>query len=363
MTVSFPHLGNYYHPIEKLLKFIFPQAVVMPPPPITQKTLEIGSKYSPDFVCVPFKYNLGNFIEALENGADVIMQAGGGCRFGYYSELQEQILNDLGYKYKFVNLIGNEMSVRSIYKSCKELGSTISFIKFLYFMLLTVKTINVMDKLDFFIRENIGFAVNANEFENLQNEFFKELKTVKNFSMLIKFNHKYTLLFKKIELNKDESHLRVGIIGELYTNMEPFSNYFMEKELAKYRISVARFTNASYLLFQKPKVKIREVKESEGYIKYALGADGTHSVTRSIQLSKSKFDGIIHLKPFGCMPEINAIPVLQNIAKDFRIPIIYFSFDSQTSETGIKTRLEAFYDMIMMKKETAKDSMLSLSQS
>jgi hypothetical protein len=31
------------------------------------------------------------------------------------------------------------------------------------------------------------------------------------------------------------------------------------------------------------------------------------------------------------------------------MPIIYFSFDTLTSETGIKTRLEAFYDMLEMK--------------
>ena len=32
------------------------------------------------------------------------------------------------------------------------------------------------------------------------------------------------------------------------------------------------------------------------------------------------------------------------------MPVIFFSFDSQTSEVGIKTRLEAFYDMLMVKK-------------
>lgn len=70
-------MGNYYIPIENLLKHIFKDHKIMPPPKITKKTLELGSKYSPDFVCVPFKYNLGNFIEALENGANVLMQAGG----------------------------------------------------------------------------------------------------------------------------------------------------------------------------------------------------------------------------------------------------------------------------------------------
>lgn len=45
------------------------------------------------------------------------------------------------------------------------------------------------------------------------------------------------------------------------------------------------------------------------------------------------------------------MPSLQNISNDYKIPILHFSFDSQTSETGIKTRLEAFYDMLIQRKE------------
>ena len=48
------------------------------------------------------------------------------------------------------------------------------------------------------------------------------------------------------------------------------------------------------------------------------------------------------------------MPILQNISNDYRIPILNFSFDSQTSETGIKTRLEAFYDMVIARKNTTK---------
>ena len=70
-------------------------------PPITNRTIELGSKNSPDFVCTPFKYTLGNFIESLDLGANVLIQFGGGCRYGYYFELQEKILNDLGYNFKY----------------------------------------------------------------------------------------------------------------------------------------------------------------------------------------------------------------------------------------------------------------------
>ena len=44
-------------------------------------------------------------------------------------------------------------------------------------------------------------------------------------------------------------------------------------------------------------------------------------------------------------------PVLNTpIAKN--IPIMYLSFDTQTSNTGIKTRIEAFNDMLLMRKES-----------
>ena len=103
-VISFPHLGNYYIVFNYFLSRALKCKVIIPPKS-TRKTIELGSKYSPDFVCVPFKYNLGNYIEALDMGANVLVQGGGGCRYGYYGELQEKILRDLGYNFEFYNLI------------------------------------------------------------------------------------------------------------------------------------------------------------------------------------------------------------------------------------------------------------------
>jgi len=38
-------------------------------------------------------------------------------------------------------------------------------------------------------------------------------------------------------------------------------------------------------------------------------------------------------------------------AKDLHIPITFFSFDEQSGLDGIKTRLEAFYDLLNFKRE------------
>ena len=56
------------------------------------------------------------------------------------------------------------------------------------------------------------------------------------------------------------------------------------------------------------------------------------------------------MKSSGCTPEIDCMPALQRIGREYGIPMLYLSFDSQTSDTGLDTRLEAFYDMIAMRK-------------
>lgn len=345
-------MGNYHVPIECLVKLVLNNCKVKASPPITKRTLELGSKYSPDFVCVPFKYNLGNYIETLEEGANILVQMGGGCRYGYYGEVQEQILRDLGYKFEFINLFASDkFSIQYLYKKFKDLGCTLPLHKFVYYFLLGMKMIKIIDEIEAYIRENVGFEVYEKCFDRLHNEFLDRLKTVKSFNTLNNVYNEYLNKFKAIELKKPDNMLKVGIVGELYTIMEPFCNFFIEKELAKNHILVTRHITVTFLLFEKFRQRKTILKNAGKYLKYELGADGTDSVSDSRMLAEKGYDGIIHVKPFGCTPEVNAMPMLQNIGKDYKIPILYFSFDSQTSETGIKTRLEAFHDMIVMRKE------------
>lgn len=348
--VSFPHLGDYYIPIKFLLSHLSDYEVVASPP-ITKKTIELGNKYSPDFVCVPFKYNLGNFIETLENGANLLFQAGGGCRYGYYPEVQEKILKDLGYDFEMMT-IGEDgiISFRSLTNVVQKLGSSGVF-KMFYYTLLSILMVRFMDNIDVIIRANIGFEVEKNSFLNLKKEMLEEFSNCKGYFSLIKSYLKYKRKFKKLKVDKPKHPLKVGIIGELFTSMEPYSSYFLEMELAKMGIEVKRFTNVTYLLYQKKmreKFMLRMIKK---YCKYTLGADGMDNVYRSKYLIDHKYDGIIHIKPFGCTPEIGAIPIIRKVCGESGMPIIFFSFDSQTSETGIRTRLEAFYDMLSIRKD------------
>lgn len=351
--ISFPHMGSYFVAFEPLAKLVADE--VIEPPPISKQTIELGYKHSPECVCVPFKYNLGNYIEALDRGANVLVQAGGGCRFGYYGEVQEAILKKLGYKFEFLKLT-NSYSPISFARDFRKLNPALSNKDIFKTLVLCFYRLRVLDKTEDFIRKNIGFEKQKGDFEKQLKKFLSELRETKTIRSIKNIDNKYKKIFREIPIDKPAKPLRVGVVGELYVLMEPFSNFQIEKELAKKGIEIHRFVTVSSILHDCIDQLMlshglrRLINEAKPYLKFHLGAHGTESVAKTLSLIKEGFDGVIHVKPFGCMPEVNAMSALHKISKDYEFPIIYFSFDAQSSETGIKTRLEAFYDMLTMKK-------------
>ena len=343
-------MGNYHIAIKKLMQSLAGEyGEVTAAPPITKRTLELGSKHSPDFVCIPFKYNLGNFIEALDGGADFLIQTGGSCRLGYYGEIQEQILRDLGYKFEFCMIETSKGNPLVYYDAFKKINPKLTYIQTARAAVIAARTLLAIDGVERFIRGNIGFETEKGSFERVEKQFFSELEKAQKLKEINAVYKKCMKKLKELPVNKPENPMKVGMVGELYVLMEPFANYFIEKELAKFGIEVKRYMAVTYRMFSPSHSMKRQMKQAEGYLKYHIGADGTDSVGKSVLMAKDGFDGIIHLKPFGCTPEVNSIPMMQRLSEDFKIPVLYFSFDSQTSETGIKTRLEAFYDMLEMK--------------
>lgn len=75
MKATFPHLLH----LDIALGVLYPTlgVEIITPPPITQKTIEIGVKLAPQNACFPLKVTLANFVEGIELGADTIFMAGG----------------------------------------------------------------------------------------------------------------------------------------------------------------------------------------------------------------------------------------------------------------------------------------------
>ena len=127
MRITFPHMVNSDRAISSHLRGMGLDVVV--PPPCTRKTLELGARYSPEFVCLPLKLNLGNMLEALERGADTVLMAGGWgpCRFGYYAQVERDILEDLGHSFQMVIIEAPDSNTFQLIKQVRSLGIKVSW--------------------------------------------------------------------------------------------------------------------------------------------------------------------------------------------------------------------------------------------
>ena len=68
IKVAFPHMGTISIVWAAALRKIGVEPFV--PPYTSKKTLSLGTQNSPEAICLPYKLILGNFIEAIEGGAD-----------------------------------------------------------------------------------------------------------------------------------------------------------------------------------------------------------------------------------------------------------------------------------------------------
>ena len=320
-------------------------------PRLTQRTVEIGAKYSPDFVCTPFKTTLGSMIEALEAGADTLIMVYGLCKLGYYGELQEQILRDQGYRFDFINLTeydtGNK---KDFIKAIKRINPKAKLPRVALTFMETVKMVEHLDEITAQYYENCGFAGDKPAYRRAYQAFLAEMDAVNSRQDLENAYRKAKQAFANLPVQKPLRPLRVGIVGEFYTAMDAFSNFEVEQRLADMGVEVHRWMNLSNRFLHYAGENNLHVKIQDR-CRYEMGPTSTANIWCAQDYAQRGFDGIIHIKSANCTPEIDVMPVLQNISADYKVPVLYLTYDAQTSDVGLMTRLEAFYDMISMRKK------------
>ncbi|MGQ9779470.1 MAG: hypothetical protein ACUVRM_06295 [Bacillota bacterium] len=152
--------------------------------------------------------------------------------------------------------------------------------------------------------------------------------------------------------------LRLELAGEIYMVLEPAANFGLERRLGEKGVEVVRHLCLSRWLgeqlrrclgFDVSHLRAREL--ARPYLGHPVGGHGLESVARAVEAGVNRLDGMIHLAPFTCMPEIVAGSVLPGVSEDFGLPILRLSLDEHTAEAGVLTRLEAFLDLAARKRD------------
>lgn len=195
---------------------------------------------------------------------------------------------------------------------------------------------------------NAGFAVEPGSFERVRKEFLSAMNSARtNFEIEDGFRRAMDAL-DSLPVNKPVDPVRVAIVGEYYTAQDPNSNLNLEQKLLDMGVELKNYMSISnFNLHYNAQAMQASIAE---YSTYDMGPTSTFNIACAKCAAEQDFDGIVHIKSAGCTPEIDVMPPLQRISRDYHIPVLFLTFDTQTSDAGLDTRLEAFFDMIAMRK-------------
>ncbi|MBS3949062.1 MAG: CoA protein activase [Peptococcaceae bacterium] len=359
MRVTFPHMGTCSIALQALLENL--GLDVVPPPPITGKTLAIGAQYSPECVCLPFKVNIGNYIEAAENGADTVIMAGGigPCRFGYYAELQREILQDLGLNVNMLVLEPPLGMITEIWHKLSPLANGNSFAKVAEIFYFAWRLGKSLDHVEQTLNRLRAVEMLPGACDRIWNDTLRTVGKTRTFRELRESAQHIDWMIKTLPI-RQQKPLKVGVVGEIYMLLEPKVNLEFEKRLGRMGIEVHRSLYLSDWvcehLLPEPRAKLhaRKVKRAATpYLRGHVGGHGLETIGHSVLYANEGIDGIIQVLPLTCMPEIVAQSILPRISKDFSLPIMTLILDEHSGEAGLQTRLEAFVDMLHTRQAIA----------
>jgi len=366
MKLALPRLGNIDVICETIITDMGNELIETPLN--SKRTMDLGVKYSPEYCCLPLKIALGNMIEVIELGAEGIIMAGGWgpCRFGYYAQVQRDILIDLGYDFRMIimelprgsnwkmlwdniNILRNGKSWSYMLNQCKFAWQQVLLAEELENKVLQVrpreKQKGASSRILLESLKKIKFAKDKESLEQIREDTFKKFEEIMNY-------------------NK-KNITKIALVGEFYVSLEPFVNHHLEEKLGYLGVEVVRKNSIEAWISPIMKLNIfkesfKEEKEIEEaayqYLAHSVGGEGQTTVGNVVLANREGLDGAIQVVPFTCMPEIVAESILKKVSEDLDFPVLNLTYDEQTGEEGLNTRIEAFVDLLKMRRKEIKIS-------
>lgn len=171
---------------------------------------------------------------------------------------------------------------------------------------------------------------NINVLEKLFSEFENNSKLPQSQREIIKYQG-------------NEEILDIAVIGYVYNVFDHYINMDIINKLKQMGVRIHTFSMVEQGVIEQELSKLRKPMFWE-FTNKLYGAAEHYFKNENI-------DGVIHLTAFGCGPDSMLGQILEVDAKDYANPFMTLRIDEQTGESHITTRIEAFIDLLRLKKE------------
>lgn len=365
--VSFPRMGNVHIPVCSVLGGMGAEIIL--PPANNKETLSLGTRYSPETMCLPYKMNLGNYIQAIEKGANTLLMFGapGSCRLGTYAIQAEAKLKELGYDFEMVVFDLYKGGVVELIEKFSRATDSKNILGGIRGLKLGLSKFAALDEVE---KGLLYWRPREKDAGNAERIYLKGVRLIDKAASHDEVRNAVSQTldeYRGIPVNKNREILKIFLTGEFYVLLEPFANMGIEKMLGNLGVEVQRQIMLSEWVSQAitPKWlrtwktrKEKSKKYANRYFTRAVGGDCLESLGDVVNAAEKNVDGVIHLGPFNCTPEIISQSVIPHISRQEDIPVISLSMDEHTGRAGVLTRIEAFVDLIRRygyKKDSKKE--------
>lgn len=146
---------------------------------------------------------------------------------------------------------------------------------------------------------------------------------------------------KNVELNKREENVTIALLGYVNNIYDNFVSMNAIKKLREMGVNVITFDM----------IDEKEIEPNREYGRQPFWVFARKIYNASRYFNKHHMaDGIIHLTAFGCGPDSIIGKLMEMDCDELNIPFMTLRVDEHTGESHVLTRLEAFTDMLRLRK-------------
>jgi predicted nucleotide-binding protein (sugar kinase/HSP70/actin superfamily) len=365
-------------------------------PDSDEETLELGRRLTSGKECYPLILTTGDLAKLVQRpdfqadkSAFFMPSANGPCRFGQYHRFHRMVLDDLGYPE--MPVYSPEQS-ENMYREVGMVGGDFDRVAW--------NGIVAIDLLEKKLREVRPYERQAGESDKVYGHYLqKAYEAVRDRQDVAAVLREARGAFDDLALSKNGGKPVVGIVGEIYTRANKFSNENAVREIEALGGEVWMPPIGEWLLYVthssrndawaarhfgrllqiiiKDRIQkkdehrleecfhgsIKNLKEpsiaetlemAKDYLHPSFEGEAILSMGKSHDFVRQGAAGLVNIMPFTCMPGT----VVNSLFKRFRedhdnIPFLNLAYDGQ-EQTHTRTRLEAFMYQVRQFQERRK---------
>jgi uncharacterized membrane protein YdjX (TVP38/TMEM64 family)/predicted nucleotide-binding protein (sugar kinase/HSP70/actin superfamily) len=358
----YPNVGVMNAFVEGLTDALGTKDRCVTAPPNSLKTLDLGTRHAPEGACLPFKLIMGNLMEGFEKGANLAMMLTeeGPCRLGFYSLGMQLIFSDLELGTGWIDF--SSVNLRKGYlgrfrEAARKAGRSFSLPKVLHSAGIGFCRLAAVESLEAERNRLLPYEIDPGSINDCFEKHQRRIMGITNpvsISLALRSAKKD---LRATPMDRTRDTVKVVITGEIYCVLDAFANSNIETRLARLgaepRRVIWQTTHIRYYLQMdrfRSDGKRAAVRAARKYLPEQLGGDCNSNIGHAILAHRRGDDGMVHLKPFGCMLEFVAQNLLNKVEQETGFPILSLTLDDLAAEERINVRLEAFVDNLFRRK-------------